>query len=423
MDNEQRGQHDLVRVAKAGAQSREGETIVARAVAISNITLSGISTAVDGVTLVSGDIVLVTAQTSAVDNGLYRARSGAWVRVKQIFGGMLVSIMAGNTNVGTLWTLAHDGPPDVGVDEQKWIVQAPVKCATAVRVATANVASLSGAVTIDGTATSAGEIILLTGQTTASQNGLWVAASSTWTRYPFLLTTGMIVTVTSGLIYINTIWILDTTGAIVPGTTSQSWTQLLNDNRWKPLKGITTTPTSAVRITMVSTAGIQKGSPIRYTMVAGGSTTFYYGVVSAITSTTIDIKSVTLTGVTLANVWVGTPEMLQQVILNAPGIYAITAQNILALIGRTYYTWPFASAWLVSFTAWSNTLGAGTAQINLKINSTTVATSDVTPSTSGVSSGVVLNPAIVNGDSVEIAVTATDASASDLTVACVFILA
>lgn len=45
-----------------------------------------------------------------------------------------------------------------------------------------NVASLSGLLVIDGYQTVAGDRVLLTAQSTASQNGVWVAASGAWTR-------------------------------------------------------------------------------------------------------------------------------------------------------------------------------------------------------------------------------------------------
>lgn len=53
-----------------------------------------------------------------------------------------------------------------------------------VAVSTSNIASLSGlAQTIDGVAISvAGQRVLLVGQTTGSQNGVWVSASGAWTR-------------------------------------------------------------------------------------------------------------------------------------------------------------------------------------------------------------------------------------------------
>jgi uncharacterized cupin superfamily protein len=50
-----------------------------KAVATSNITLSGHQT-IGGVAVVSGDRVLVTAQTNPVDNGIYDAAVGVWAR-------------------------------------------------------------------------------------------------------------------------------------------------------------------------------------------------------------------------------------------------------------------------------------------------------------------------------------------------------
>lgn len=50
-----------------------------RAVATSNITLSGAQT-VDGVSLVAGDRVLVTGQTTGSQNGIYLVAAGAWAR-------------------------------------------------------------------------------------------------------------------------------------------------------------------------------------------------------------------------------------------------------------------------------------------------------------------------------------------------------
>lgn len=56
-----------------------------RTVATSNITLSGLQT-ISGYTTVEGDRVLVIAQTSAVDNGIYSASSGSWTRTKDADG-------------------------------------------------------------------------------------------------------------------------------------------------------------------------------------------------------------------------------------------------------------------------------------------------------------------------------------------------
>lgn len=51
-----------------------------------------------------------------------------------------------------------------------------------VAATTANIASLSGTMTIDGVALQVGDRVLVKNQTTASQNGVYVVASGSWTR-------------------------------------------------------------------------------------------------------------------------------------------------------------------------------------------------------------------------------------------------
>ena len=92
-------------------------------------------------------------------------------------------------------------------------------------VSTANVSSLSGLPTVDGVTLTTGQRILLTAQTTASQNGPYIVGSGAWTRptddgATGELTTGALWLVSQGTQYARTQWILATTGAITPGTTS-----------------------------------------------------------------------------------------------------------------------------------------------------------------------------------------------------------
>lgn len=66
----------LLRGLAAGASPWK---LACRAVSTSNITLSGEQT-IDGVSIVSGDRVLVAGQTDAKRNGIYNASTGAWSR-------------------------------------------------------------------------------------------------------------------------------------------------------------------------------------------------------------------------------------------------------------------------------------------------------------------------------------------------------
>jgi hypothetical protein len=86
----------------------------ARVATTANITLSGFS-AIDGVTVVNNDRVLVKNQTTASQNGLYVAASGAWARATDAdqeaeMKGMAVFIEEGTTQADTAWVLSTNSP-------------------------------------------------------------------------------------------------------------------------------------------------------------------------------------------------------------------------------------------------------------------------------------------------------------------------
>jgi hypothetical protein len=91
--------------------------------------------------------------------------------------------------------------------------------------------TLSGAQTIDGVLGTAGvTTVLLTAQSTASQNGPWVMQTGAWTRpswYPSGGTTQAfqyaMQPVLSGTLYSGSRWAITTTGAITIDTTSTAW--------------------------------------------------------------------------------------------------------------------------------------------------------------------------------------------------------
>lgn len=108
----------------------------------------------------------------------------------------------------------------------------------AVRVITLSNITLSGGApaTVDGVSLVADDRILVAGQTTGSQNGLYYVSSlgtgsdGTWTRTTDGNETGeiqpgMIVMVTEGTSYADTQWKLVTNGDIIIGTTSLSFEQ------------------------------------------------------------------------------------------------------------------------------------------------------------------------------------------------------
>lgn len=98
-------------------------------------------------------------------------------------------------------------------------------------VVVTNVASRAGLNTYDGYTLAAGDLVLLTAQTTASQNGLWAATSSTWTR-PTEFAAGLVVLgctcrVLNGTVYANTDWtLIAPTAGVTVDTTAQTWSRL-----------------------------------------------------------------------------------------------------------------------------------------------------------------------------------------------------
>lgn len=89
--------------------------------------------------------------------------------------------------------------------------------------------TLSGEQTVDGVSLVTGNRALATGQTDATENGIWVVDTGTWTRPPDWdgandVTYGTIIFVTGGTNNLG-YWQVATTGTITPGTTSVSLSQ------------------------------------------------------------------------------------------------------------------------------------------------------------------------------------------------------
>ena len=111
-------------VAVSNAQSGLSFKDPAKAKSTAQVALSGIpsSSDFDGVTLVAGDRVLLTAQTSAIENGLYVVAAGAWARSAdadntpsgEVKEGMYVLIEEGQAWGLTGWVLRTLGTPVLG---------------------------------------------------------------------------------------------------------------------------------------------------------------------------------------------------------------------------------------------------------------------------------------------------------------------
>ncbi|WP_260956691.1 phage tail-collar fiber domain-containing protein [Pseudomonas citri] len=84
-----------------------------------NIVLSGVQQ-IDGIAVVAGQRVLVTAQTTAKENGIYVAASGVWARSvdsntsAKVTPGLMVMVEEGIANGDSLWHLVTNGPITLG---------------------------------------------------------------------------------------------------------------------------------------------------------------------------------------------------------------------------------------------------------------------------------------------------------------------
>ena len=127
-------------------------------------------------------------------------------------------------------------------------------------VATTN-NTLSGLGAIDGYTPVAGDRILVVGQTTASSNGAYNAASGAWTRTtidgaaPGEIETGAMWLVTGGTTYAGTQWRVSTTGAITVGTTALAIIQFGAGSTYTAGNGIALTG-SAFSVNPVAGGGI-----------------------------------------------------------------------------------------------------------------------------------------------------------------------
>ncbi len=119
-------------------------------------------------------------------------------------------------------------------------VKASVRAAT-----TANI-TLSGTQTIDGVAVIAGDRVLVKDQSTASVNGIYVVAASTWSRSTDAdtdaeVTSGMFTFVEEGTVNADSGWVLSTNNPIVVGSTSLTFAQFSGSGQITAGAGLTKT--------------------------------------------------------------------------------------------------------------------------------------------------------------------------------------
>ncbi len=156
----------------------------ARVAVMYPVTLSGTATH-DGVSLAVGDVILVAGQASAPTNGLYQVQSGAWNRVGDITGGMIISIREGSVYGNQAFLLTTNNPITLGATSLTFRPLRLMLRAAAVLdrgVFGQPAQALSGTPTLDDYATVSGDVVVVMNHTVAGSNGVYVINGTTWSK-------------------------------------------------------------------------------------------------------------------------------------------------------------------------------------------------------------------------------------------------
>lgn len=175
-----------------------------------------------GTTLSATDIpALTAAKISDFDTQVRTSRLDQMAQptAQVAFNNQRIAGLADPVNSQDAATKAYVDAARTGLDAKE-----------SVRAATTGNITLSGLQTIDGVALAAGNRVLVKNQTSASQNGIYVAASGSWARAADAdssaeVTPGLFTFVEEGTANGVTGWVLSTTGAITLGTTALAFVQ------------------------------------------------------------------------------------------------------------------------------------------------------------------------------------------------------
>lgn len=139
-------------------------------------------------------------------------------------------------------------------------------------------------------------------------------------------------------------------------------------NGWKliPAADYTSTPasTSTITFSVDITALNLVGLPVQY--VIGGTT--YYGLISALTSSLMTIKGISLSG-TITALYYGPVSKIQQHVITIPNQYETATSNTLVENNYSQFVWKLPAAYIVSYSVYSYTADSGTkGQVDLVVN-------------------------------------------------------
>jgi phage-related tail fiber protein len=152
-------------------------------------SLSGLS-AIDGVTPIAGDRILLKNQTAGADNGIYVAAAGAWARSADgvtgtLTAGASIPVTEGTVNGDTLWLLTTNDPIVVGTTALVFVSLGGISQATADTLYAKIADAVPVGTILDHAATTvtAGYLLCPTSQTNVSRTtyaALFAKIGTTW---------------------------------------------------------------------------------------------------------------------------------------------------------------------------------------------------------------------------------------------------
>ncbi len=254
------------------------------------------NTAIDGLSPYNGMTVLLPSQTAQLQNGLYTITSvgtganGTWTRLSTFttdteIRNSTIFVQSGTNYLNTWWRNVNFAALTINTDpllfsqtvgNENYLPPAYV-CSSL------NITTLSGSQTIDGSASGTNVFVLLTAQSTATQNGpWWIPTSGAWVRPSFFM--GIIPSGLSQFVRYssggqnNGAWQITngssgTSSTINVGTDNIQVTQVsstANQSAWRGRNAATGLP---VLNSNALINNVQLGGGFTTTVTAGGTTT------------------------------------------------------------------------------------------------------------------------------------------------------
>jgi len=257
----------------------------------------------------AGEVIINPATLSYMDNVVIGFTTPTVARFSSV-----------STTTGQISTTPTNGNDIANKSYVDSVAQGLNVKAACVVATTANLTSLSGLLTIDGVTVSAGNRVLVKNQTTSSQNGIYNASATTWTRSSDMNTWSEVVEaftfIESGTLNANTGWVCTAQTGGTIDVTPMPWVQFSGAGTYTAGTGLTLTGSQfSITNTAVTAGGYGNASSVSsITVNAQGQITAAKSQSIIITLSQVsdagtiasqDANAVTITGGTIDNTSIG----------------------------------------------------------------------------------------------------------------------